>query len=54
MTIYAEGDTELALDLLPSDLAEAAFEKLREEVKWNVMNHRGAADALRGTDRTID
>jgi hypothetical protein len=36
-----EGDTELVLDILPSDLADTAFEKLREEVQWHIMKHRG-------------
>ncbi|KAF7325071.1 Fe2OG dioxygenase domain-containing protein [Mycena kentingensis (nom. inval.)] len=35
------GDSSLKLDLLPPDLAESAFEKLKEEVKWAVMHHRG-------------
>lgn len=37
-----EGDTELVLDILPSELASVAFEKLKEEVKWNTMAHKGA------------
>ncbi|TFK71005.1 hypothetical protein BDN72DRAFT_958386 [Pluteus cervinus] len=36
-----EGDSHLVVDVLPEDLAEVAFEKLREEVKWNTMYHRG-------------
>lgn len=36
-----EGDTELVLNVLPHNLAETAFEKLREEVQWHVMHHRG-------------
>lgn len=36
-----EGDTELILDILPPDLAETAFERMREEVKWQIMKHRG-------------
>ncbi|KAF8129974.1 hypothetical protein EV363DRAFT_1337149 [Boletus edulis] len=36
-----EGDCELVLDVLPPDLAEVAFEKMRKEVAWNVMYHRG-------------
>ncbi|KAI0044577.1 hypothetical protein FA95DRAFT_1562112 [Auriscalpium vulgare] len=36
-----EGDTFLVEDILPSDLAEVAFAKLREEVAWNTMYHRG-------------
>lgn len=36
------GDSYLVADVLPGDLAEVAFEKLRTEVKWNTMYHRGA------------
>ena len=36
-----EGDTELILDILPPDLADEAFELLKEEVKWSTMAHRG-------------
>ena len=36
-----EGDTELVPNLLPADLAADAFEKVRDEVKWNTMIHRG-------------
>ena len=36
-----EGDTELILDILPSDLAAVAFEQLSKEVAWNVMKHHG-------------
>ena len=32
-----EGDTELVLDILPLELASTAFQKLRDEVKWNHM-----------------
>ena len=37
----AEGDTELVLDILPPELAETAFERMRQEVQWQVMKHRG-------------
>jgi len=36
-----EGDTTLVLDILPKDLADAAFENMRQEVGWNTMYHRG-------------
>ncbi|KAH9981681.1 hypothetical protein BJV74DRAFT_778556 [Russula compacta] len=36
-----EGDTYLVEDVLPPELAEVAFEKVLEEVVWNVMHHRG-------------
>jgi hypothetical protein len=36
-----EGDTSLVLDVLPPELGDVAFERLRKEVKWNVMLHRG-------------
>ncbi|THG98826.1 hypothetical protein EW145_g7363 [Phellinidium pouzarii] len=38
---YGEGDTYLILDVLPPELATGAFERLREEVEWNTMSHRG-------------
>jgi hypothetical protein len=37
-----EGDTYLVENVLPPELAEVAFEKLMEEVAWNVMHHRGS------------
>ena len=36
-----EGDTELVLDVLPPELASTAFQRLRDEVKWNHMIHKG-------------
>ncbi|KAG6897859.1 hypothetical protein C0992_009997 [Termitomyces sp. T32_za158] len=33
------GDSYLVEDVLPQDLAYGAFEKMRTEVKWNVLNH---------------
>ena len=36
-----EGDTYLLENVLPSQLAEVAFEELMKEVAWNVMHHRG-------------
>lgn len=36
-----DGDSNLVLDLLPPDLAEVAFEKIRDEVAWDSMFHRG-------------
>ncbi|KAJ7046662.1 hypothetical protein C8F04DRAFT_204670 [Mycena alexandri] len=35
------GDSYLTLDVVPPELAERAFESIREEVKWDVMHHRG-------------
>lgn len=37
-----EGDTHLVENVLPPELAEVAFEKVLEEVAWNVMHHRGS------------
>lgn len=37
-----EGDTYLVENILPSELAEVAFENLKKEVAWNAMHHRGA------------
>ena len=39
--VLDEGDTELVLDFLPDDLANTAFERMRAEVKWQTMFHRG-------------
>lgn len=36
-----EGDSSLVVDVLPQDLADAAFENMRKEVAWNTMYHRG-------------
>lgn len=36
-----EGDTGLVLDLLPVHFAVDAFDKVRDEVQWNTMMHRG-------------
>lgn len=38
---YGAGDTYLVLDVLPPEIAEAAMDRLRKEVKWNTMMHRG-------------
>lgn len=35
------GDSYLALDVVPKNVAETAFEKLKEEVQWNTMHHQG-------------
>ncbi|KAJ7689545.1 hypothetical protein B0H17DRAFT_633863 [Mycena rosella] len=35
------GDSYLILNVVPSELAEVAFERMRDEVKWDVMHHRG-------------
>lgn len=39
--VLGEGDSRLVLEVLPNDLAEVAFERMREEVKWDTMYHRG-------------
>ncbi|KAL1671727.1 hypothetical protein EV122DRAFT_226052 [Schizophyllum commune] len=36
-----EGDSRLVLNLLPDELREGIFERLREEVAWETMYHRG-------------
>lgn len=36
-----EGDTSIILHFLPRELADIAFEQLKNEVKWNTMYHRG-------------
>lgn len=37
----AEGDSELVIDLLDNELADSALERLKEEVNWETMFHRG-------------
>ena len=39
---FGEGDSRLVLNLLPGD--ENWMEKLKEEVQFKVMLHRGVAD----------
>lgn len=34
-------DCYLVENVLPDDLAQSAFASLRDEVNWQVMNHRG-------------
>lgn len=36
-----EGDSRLVLDILPEELGVAAFERVRDEVQWKTMFHRG-------------
>ncbi|CDO76852.1 hypothetical protein BN946_scf185033.g49 [Trametes cinnabarina] len=36
-----EGDCYILYDFLPRELADVAFDCLRQEVKWNKMMHRG-------------
>ena len=35
------GDSTLILNVLPHDLADVAFARMRKEVGWNTMFHRG-------------
>lgn len=35
------GDSYLITDLLPPDLADVAFGRLKAEVQWQTMYHRG-------------
>lgn len=39
--VLGAGDSYLVADLLPNELAEDAFNKLRAEVQWQTMYHRG-------------
>ncbi|KZP10304.1 hypothetical protein FIBSPDRAFT_938095 [Athelia psychrophila] len=39
--VLGAGDSRLVLDVLPPDLAETAFARMREEVRWDTMFHRG-------------
>jgi len=38
---FGAGDSYIATDFLPRDLAKIAFENLKTEVKWQTMQHRG-------------
>ncbi|KAI9861808.1 MAG: hypothetical protein M1824_001919 [Vezdaea acicularis] len=39
--IIAEGDSRIVYNLLPQPLRDVAFEKLKAEVQWQTMHHRG-------------
>ncbi|KAF8152202.1 hypothetical protein B0H34DRAFT_663529 [Crassisporium funariophilum] len=39
--LLGAGDSYLVTDMLPPDLAEVAFEKMKTEVRWQTMHHRG-------------
>lgn len=36
-----EGDAQVTRNLLPEELALDVFEKIRDEVLWQSMSHRG-------------
>lgn len=40
------GDSYLVTNLLPPDLADVAFERLKTEVQWQTMYHRGTISHL--------
>ena len=40
-TKLCSGDSDVIEDLLPVDLRDQAFDKLRDEVKWQRMSHQG-------------
>lgn len=35
------GDSHLVTDILPQEVADVAFERMKMEVKWHTMYHRG-------------
>ncbi|CAZ86445.1 unnamed protein product [Tuber melanosporum] len=39
--VLGEGDSEVVNNILPADLADVAFERLKKEVAWRSMYHRG-------------
>lgn len=39
--LMGEGDTRLVNGILPPDLCDVAFERLKREVRWRTMSHRG-------------
>lgn len=38
---YCDGDTAAIHNVLPHDLAQDAFDRLRKEVRWQTMSHQG-------------
>ncbi|KAJ3772520.1 hypothetical protein FB446DRAFT_48708 [Lentinula raphanica] len=40
-TTLGAGDSYLVLDLLDEELSKDAFQKVKDEVQWDVMHHRG-------------
>ena len=40
------GDSHLVADILPTDLADVAFDRMKEEVGWKTMYHRGKISLL--------
>lgn len=39
--VLGTGDSYLVAGILPDELASVAFEKMKTEVKWTTMYHRG-------------
>ena len=39
--VYGEGDTYLVQHLLPDNVANDAFKRIKEEVHWETMHHHG-------------
>ncbi|KAH0538962.1 hypothetical protein FGG08_004477 [Glutinoglossum americanum] len=39
--VIGEGDSRLVVDILTHELKDAAFERLKKEVHWKTMQHRG-------------
>jgi hypothetical protein len=39
--VLGTGDSYLVGGILPNELADVAFEKMKAEVKWDTMHHRG-------------
>jgi hypothetical protein len=48
------GDTHLHLNLLPHELAQNVFARVKDEVSWNVMHHRGELRSLFVYISTVD
>lgn len=42
------GDSYLVTDMLPPELADVAFERLKTEVQWQTMYHRGKISHYNG------
>jgi len=39
--VLGAGDSYLVTEILPPELAQIAFERMKTEVQWKVMHHRG-------------
>lgn len=50
--VLGAGDSYLVTNMLPPELAEVAFERMKTEVGWKKMHHRGEPPLLGNHHRT--